>query len=219
MYRPPYAIHIDIRKVDPAMLKKTMKTVFKVLAIVIVLAALFFGYVGIRPYIDDWKNEQQLLKHTDSTDYIGRQNAFKKELMQKNNSIVRVDIYTALGYLEEGSSKSLDEFQMIGTITDEKELKRFRKCFKRIASSNRTSLRYSVIPDIWINIIYEDGSNVVAEIAGGNDGGMIRIHDYKVDEIPGKSDHNYIALKMPGKLWEIIKNNIIPDYKNRYKSY
>lgn len=202
------------------MSKKIMKTLLKILAIIIILVALFFAYVVIRTYTDDWRNEQKLLKHPISTDLIGRENTFKKELIRKNNSIIRVDIYdTHHQYGYEYNSKSLDECQLIGRITDDNQLKRFKKAFEKIVSSNRPKLEISLHSNIWINIIYEDGTNVIAEIAGGRKGGRIRIHDYRVDEIPKKNNHKYIVFKMSGELWEIIKDNMISDYKNKYKSF
>lgn len=60
----------------------------------------------------------------------------------------------------------------------------------------------------WINIVYDDGTNVIANVLGyGNT--ILRVYDCRVDEIPRERDFISFNLNVSAEFGKIIKANIV----------
>ncbi len=189
------------------MLKKVMKVLLIILVSVIILAALLFGFAKTYTYIRDWKYNQEVLQ-------IPKYDAYRNELLRKNINIIRIDIYYIdSDYALGEHQKSINKYQLIGTITDDNDqLNEFKKVFKKIISSKIHKREITAFSDIWLNVLYKDGTNAVAEIIHGRNG-VIRIYNYITDEVPGKNNHISIRFQMQDQLWQIIKENMTLEYK------
>jgi len=153
-------------------------------------------------------------------EYVERRNnkkAYIEELLRKNERIIRVDIYYKDIYNRK-KFKSINEYPQIGSITDENQLKDFRKIFKRTISSRETNRYSDDIPVIAIIISYDDNIKISAWLspASKNKNGFI---DFKSHKNYGITEKNRMRfhLVMPYRLWEIIKDNMNPD--SEYKKF
>lgn len=189
------------------MFKKAIRVLFKIFAVIFILISLLVVFVRTYAYIDDWKKEQELLKNPEYAPEIKKMFAFKEELISKNDRIVRVDIYnTNYEYILEKHSKSIDKYKLAGVIKDDNQIKAFKKIFKKTISSKINLLReVSGLSDIWINVIYDDGTNAVGEVLSGKNG-ILRIFSYKTNEIPDGKGY-CLSFNMPIKLSEMIDSN------------
>lgn len=163
-----------------------------------------------RTYVKELKRDRELMKDPEYVVLIKKPNAYKKKLARKNNHIVRVDIYNAdFGYMDGNSTKSLDQYRLVGEITeDNHQLRDFKKVFKKVISSKVTVMDIALDSPRWINIVYDDGTNVIANVLGyGNT--ILRVYDCRVDEIPRERDFISFNLNVSAEFGKIIKANIV----------
>lgn len=122
-----------------------LKKIIKIFAVILILVSILAMLPMTRTYVKELKRDRELMKDPEYVVLIKKPNAYKKKLARKNNHIVRVDIYNAdFGYMDGNSTKSLDQYRLVGEITeDNHQLRDLKKCLKsNIIKNNCNGYRF-----------------------------------------------------------------------------